>query len=177
MIIDLALVRARGKPLRVEREFPEDEFELQSAVLQLVSPVQVETEIRVSGKRVRVSGELAVEVDLTCCRCLSTLRRSLKKGFKLDYRPDPESLSIHEEALDYAELEIGFYHQDRLDLTDLVGEQILLELPINPVCQSSCKGLCDQCGINLNQGQCSCERQVLDPRLAVLHELKKKLES
>ena len=177
MIIDLALIRARGKPLRVEREFPVDNFELQSAVLQLVSPVQAEAEIRVSGDRVRVAGELVTEVDLTCCRCLSILRRSFKKGFKLDYRPDPESISIHEESLDYSELEIGFYHQDRLDLRDVLGEQILLELPTNPVCQSTCKGLCDQCGKNLNRGQCSCERQVFDPRLAVLHELKKKLES
>ena len=177
MIIDLALIRARGGPLRIEREFTVCEFELQSAVLQLESPVQVQAEIRVFDERVRISGKLVADVDLTCCRCLNTSRRSLKKGFKLDYRPDPESISIHEESLDYSELGIGFYHQDRLDLTHVVGEQILLELPMNPVCRSACKGLCDQCGQNLNDGQCSCQRKVLDPRLAVLHELKKKLES
>lgn len=60
---------------------------------------------------------------------------------------------------------------ERLDLDELLREDILLDLPSKFLCSPDCRGLCPQCGVNLNLEQCSCVQDVADPRLAVLKSL------
>jgi uncharacterized protein len=55
-------------------------------------------------------------------------------------------------------------------------EQFVLALPMKPLCSATCKGLCVHCGANLNQGPCACAPQWTDPRLAVLKEIRTKLD-
>ena len=58
-----------------------------------------------------------------------------------------------------------------LDLTEALREQILLALPMQPLCRADCQGLCVQCGKNLNEGTCDCVQDTIDPRLVKLKEL------
>ena len=60
---------------------------------------------------------------------------------------------------------------DQLDLDQLLTEDILLDLPSKFLCSPDCKGLGPICGKNLNQGDCGCEKDTVDPRLAILKEL------
>ncbi len=62
-------------------------------------------------------------------------------------------------------------HNDELELDDLVREDILLELPTKYLCKPDCKGLCPQCGKNLNEGSCNCSTRQVDPRFEVLQQL------
>ena len=64
------------------------------------------------------------------------------------------------------------YDNDTLDITDIVRESILAELPQKVLCKDDCRGLCPKCGKNLNQGQCDCDLHEVDPRLAILAKLK-----
>jgi uncharacterized protein len=59
-----------------------------------------------------------------------------------------------------------------IDLSGALREQILLAIPPSPVCEEACKGLCPQCGKDLNQGDCGCERTMIDPRWAALKDMK-----
>src|SRR4030067_53970 len=65
---------------------------------------------------------------------------------------------------------------DELDLSDLVKEQIILNLPMKPLCNDSCKGICLQCGTDLNSFNCSCSERGIDPRLEVLKNFRCKAE-
>jgi len=58
-----------------------------------------------------------------------------------------------------------------LDLTPLLREQAWVALPMKPLCRPDCKGLCPQCGANLNLESCTCESVKIDPRLALLKDL------
>jgi uncharacterized protein len=58
-----------------------------------------------------------------------------------------------------------------IDLTPVLREYTLLEIPISPLCQPDCKGLCPICGNNLNEGDCNHEDESGDPRLASLKRL------
>ena len=60
----------------------------------------------------------------------------------------------------------------QIDLGHLVMEQLHLALPMKPLCSETCKGLCPQCGTNLNTGSCNCDPRWEDPRLAALKALK-----
>ncbi|MBI5187527.1 MAG: DUF177 domain-containing protein, partial [Nitrospirae bacterium] len=69
------------------------------------------------------------------------------------------------------ELDMGFYSGEELELLDLIKEQVMLNLPMKPLCSDSCKGICPQCGTDLNEGNCGCSREDIDPRLEVLKRL------
>ena len=176
MIIDLNDLREKGESLSVEKKWDAQELGLHNTVSLLRRPVLSDAEIRLSGERVSVAGRLEADLELICCRCLEHFVKFFQKSFELEYWPDPEMSTENDElALSYQDLVIGFYRNDELDLSAVVCEQILLEIPMKLVCRKTCKGLCNECGTNLNRGDCKCERSRLDPRLAVLRELKKRL--
>jgi uncharacterized protein len=69
------------------------------------------------------------------------------------------------------DLGFGFYDGDEIDVTALVHEHALLALPTRLLCAEACRGLCPQCGANLNVAACDCSAQPTPPRLAVLRDL------
>ena len=70
------------------------------------------------------------------------------------------------------DLTTAFYGNDEIDLGQLVLEQFYLALPMKPLCRESCRGLCPECGTNLNTATCSCVREWTDPRLDGLRALR-----
>ena len=65
----------------------------------------------------------------------------------------------------------AFYENDQIDLGQLMREQFYLAVPMKPLCDAACQGLCPVCGTNLNRGTCDCRRDWDDPRFAVLKTL------
>ena len=81
-----------------------------------------------------------------------------------------------EVAISEADTEIGYYQGEGLLLEDVLKEQILLALPVKQLCRANCKGLCPQCGKNLNVESCNCVTAMPDPRWSALEDIRKKLE-
>jgi uncharacterized protein len=176
MIIDIRELRERGEPLTVEADFDESRLKIASQIASLARPAHARLRVSLSGERLRVSGQLKAELSVTCSRCLKQSPLQVDKTVELEYWPDPVVAKEGEEvALSYDELSIGFYRDEVLDLSGVISEQIVLDIPMKPVCQPECKGLCAQCGADLNEVSCSCKPSPLDPRLAALMDLKKKL--
>jgi uncharacterized protein len=69
------------------------------------------------------------------------------------------------------DLDVYPYDEDQVDLEPLLREQVILAVPFAPLCREDCKGLCSQCGSDLNEGACDCP-PLIDPRLAALKDLK-----
>ena len=59
----------------------------------------------------------------------------------------------------------------KLDVDEFVYSEVILDLPSKHLCEPDCKGICPNCGKNLNKGECGCETHEVDPRLAKLMEL------
>lgn len=174
MIIDLRDLQLRDEPLEVEAIFTEEQLRVNTPVAALDGKVESRMTIRMSGDCVRVAGTLEAALAITCSRCAASFPLHLAKKFSLEYWPDPRTEHDGDEfELKYADLEVGFYRDDVLDLSAVVSEQIVLELPMKPMCRENCRGLCDRCGADLNLGDCGCDRSRVDPRLAVLASLKK----
>ena len=62
---------------------------------------------------------------------------------------------------------------DSADLEDIIRTVFVLNMDSKLLCKEDCKGLCCRCGTNLNEGPCSCQKE-LDPRFAALKQLLKK---
>jgi len=174
--VDLNELREREKPLRIVKDFDDQELKVDNPISTLQGPVHSEVEVSLWGKRVRVEGELGADLVLTCSRCLKSFDRKIQKGFEVEFLPDPVVETEGEEiGLAYTDLNIGFYRDDGLDVRAVISEQIVLEIPMQPICQEACKGLCHQCGVDLNKGACNCQSQTIDPRFEALLELKKRM--
>jgi uncharacterized protein len=116
-------------------------------------------------------------LEFSCARCLEPVIDDVDKSFDLIYRPLGVDRRADEVAISEAETEIGYYQGEGLLLEDALREQVLLATPVRALCREDCKGLCPQCGRNLNVEQCNCEQHLSDPRWDALSEIKKKLQS
>jgi uncharacterized protein len=126
-------------------------------------------------KDIRLKGRLATSVEVACARCLEPVVQDVRREFELLYRPLGSDAGKEEMSVTAADAEIGYYEGDGLLLEDVLREQVLLALPLKTVCREDCKGLCPQCGQNLNDELCACT-QPLDARWTALKELRGKLE-
>src|SRR5262245_18210476 len=140
------------------------------AAYSLVGPLQVEvTHVR-SVDELLFTGTIRGELIGQCARCLEEYPCVLILEFSVVLTPQP-TLG-RETGLSYDELSASFYSGDVIDVSALVQEQTLLALPSRPLCQETCKGLCPQCGTNLNLLTCECRPAWKDPRLAILSTLR-----
>jgi len=135
-------------------------------------PVTGWLRVRKMENRVLVDGELSCRARFQCSRCLGDFEGVVDSQLSVEYRPAPGVDEAEEHELQAGELDVIFYEGDELDLSELVREQMLLAVPMSPVCSDSCKGLCPVCGVNLNERQCGCDTRYIDPRLKVLMKLK-----
>ena len=127
-------------------------------------------------KDIRLRGKLSAQLELQCARCLEPVSQDVKREFELLYRPLGADAGRDELSVTDAEAEIGYYQGDGILLEDVLREQVLLALPLKVTCREECKGLCPQCGKNLNQEQCSCSTEMEDPRWAALKDVRSRLE-
>ena len=171
-------------PLDFREEFPPGGIDLDGDIRQR-SPLKSEGRAQLveehhgkhqTIKDIRLAGQLSADLESDCARCLEPVATSVKRSFDLLYRPLGADAGREELSVTSAEAEIGYYQGDGLLLEDVLREQVLLAVPVKVICREDCKGLCPQCGTNLNQGRCSCEEPAEDPRWAGLKELRGKLE-
>jgi uncharacterized protein len=127
-------------------------------------------------KDIRINGQLSTRVEAACARCLEPVTRAVERQFDLLYRPQGSDAGKEELSVTAADAEIGYYQGDGLLLEDVLREQVLLSLPVKTLCQEDCKGLCPQCGQNLNVELCACTQPLSDPRWSTLKSLGQKTE-
>lgn len=139
----------------------------------LVSPLEAHLELKKAGEEVFVQGVLRADVDLVCSRCLKNIRKSLEIPLNASFHPMPQ-LGTERHELKKDEMDLDFYKGDEIDLGDLLKEQVLLHMEIKPLCDENCRGLCPQCGKDLNTGECLCTGRATDPRLEVLKKFMNK---
>lgn len=126
--------------------------------------------IRVSGSAQHAAGEYSLHLDLSCelavpCdRCAEITRPQF--SFSLEHPLLPVSQQDSGEP-DAVVVDENF----SLDLGEVARADLLLELPSKFLCSPDCKGLCPQCGANLNFESCTCITQPMDPRLEILKTL------
>ncbi len=132
---------------------------------------QVSVRISVIGSTAYVSGTVSVAVSMQCSRCLKVFPCNISSILNIEYDPISEIEKEGEFELKSDELDVGFYKGGILNLTDLVREEIILSIPMRPLCTEDCRGICQLCGKNLNEGFCECRVEEIDPRLSSLKKL------
>jgi uncharacterized protein len=138
--------------LTVEGEISPGELDVHEKSFSIDKPVGVSLFVEIVDDVFVAKGSYRGSVNCTCDRCLCEFSR------------DPSNLSYL-----YAK-ELSALEGDTIDLTAVILEDILLGLPMKMLCSDGCKGLCPQCGANLNFEKCTCKPH---PNISPFSELDK----
>jgi len=165
--------------LSFEASFEPGVVDFGSENVQQVGPLNWSASAERAGDEIRVAGSLNTSVELACSRCLEPARVAINKPFDLFFRQREKEMFDEDEEveLDERETRTAFFTGTQLAISDILREQILLALPMKALCTVDCKGLCPQCGMNLNSGTCNCPKENFNPHLDTLLEFKRRLEN
>ena len=137
--------------------------------------------VRVNGRLTRIerdiffAGDLQASLQVLCTRCLKPFPLMVKNKIRVHFIPRAKEQSSGTEVeVKETDIEQEVYEEDRVDLSGPIRDNILLDVPLIRLCNEGCKGICSECGNDLNTNQCECQREgEIDPRFAVLKILKK----
>ena len=156
MFIDLESVFNNvGSSKDVKRSFAlEDEKNIAEDIL-------VDGVVRNRAGIVSFEGKAEYTLSAVCDRCAEPFERKTEIEF---------SHTLVNELNEQDNDEYILIENMRLDVEELIRDDVLLSFPTQLLCREDCKGLCHICGQNLNEKQCGCKEPV-DPRLAALMQL------
>lgn len=161
----------KGLPMRDALGAPEGDPEAGEGVGDL--------DLYADGTHVFAAGTFKGHLTVACSRCVGPVKLELDEKLRVTFMPpgempqEDEGAAAGEEGAEVQaeDLDLFAYDGEKIDLEPLFREQFVLAVPFAPLCAEDCKGLCPQCGIDLNTGTCRCEKPI-DPRLAALKGLK-----
>lgn len=171
MLLDLNKLRG-GAREHLERTFDASAFDPQDPEYRVSAPVDLSVDAqKLDADAFGVTGRVKARLELACGRCLEPFEVPVDATFDLRYLPLAETTGGGEREVGEDDLATAFYREGMLDLVELMREQFVLALPMKPLCSEDCRGLCRECGANLNQTTCACESTWEDPRLSPLKAL------
>ena len=132
-----------------------------SSISRFLSPVSAKGRVTSSAGVLTLTGTVSAEALCLCDRC----GREFAREFSI-----PLELPLAEDLQDAEDPDVFPIEEDGVDLDEIVSTAFILGLDTKLLCRPDCKGLCDRCGKNLNDGPCGCKADT-DPRLAVLGQL------
>ena len=152
----------------VEKTIPLEmtEFHSNAGDFQITdkSPVQLTMSNLGVGKAL-VEGMASVTLLMACDRCLEDVSVAMELKFQREISSaDTQDSAIDDENQDVVE-------GGQLNVETLINNEILINLPDKVLCEEDCKGICKQCGQNLNKGDCGCDDFVPDPRMAAIKDI------
>ena len=176
-VIDIADLGPDSR--KVNGVFPAGSLDLDVFGVEQRRDVDWSGSISRQGGRVRLVGSLHTALNLACVRCLESSQVAVGREFDLvfEQRDDLKYERNADIELEEPDLRTAFLAGTELSLGDVMSEQLVLSLPMKPLCRTDCKGLCLECGQNLNIESCECSAPAANPAFDVLVELKQRMEN
>ncbi len=159
MMLDLSpIINNEGK--RLDLDF---QLDLTSADTDICfkSPVGITGTVLNIGGSLELAAKAEAVIEYACDRCLDSFERPFECSFEEVLKK--EDLAHEDENPDAI-----YFQGSSVELDEIVLNNIILSLPLKNLCSEDCKGLCPQCGQNLNYGECKCDTRPTDPRFDVL---------
>lgn len=159
VIINVASVlREVGREEEYRKQIELSPLVKNSDVIDFSGPVEADLRLTNTGSGILVRGRIKGALRLNCSRCLC--------DFNMPAEIDLQDLYVAEEPDEERFRIVG----ETIDIGPAVDEGFLLEIPIAPLCDAACKGICPVCGGNLNVEECEHEVREYDERLKVLEK-------
>ena len=169
MILDLSRVLSeQHEPIEQSVPIEANVFRCEMGSFDLVRKSPLSLSIVYAGdKKLEIRGRGEVTAVIPCDRCLADVQVEIPLDFHKKASVDPEGAADETEELDEANYIDGY----SFDVEQLIYNELLVGWPTKILCSEDCKGICNVCGQNLNEGTCNCEDTGLDPRMSVIRDV------
>ncbi|MBQ2897603.1 MAG: DUF177 domain-containing protein [Clostridia bacterium] len=162
MLLDIsAVLKSSMEKLKFENEIDVNDVDFSEFDANFPESVKVSGNVKNVVGVVELSAHVDCTYATTCSRCGENITKNLSFDFEQTYVKEQTA-----EAEDALTLE-----GKTIDLKDIVCKNIVLELPLKQLCKEDCKGICQQCGTNLNHKQCDCKTEYFNPQFEILKGL------
>ena len=168
MVIDISEIIStdhKSCEYRVDLDMAALEYEGLTYPFADKEPVDI-TAANIGSSRVVLSGKVDVTLFIPCSRCL----KDVSVPLKFDFSQEIDFGKVHAGTVEDLD-EIAFIDGNTLDVDRFVRNELIVHLPVKVLCRKDCKGLCPVCGKDLNEGDCGCSRQSVDPRMAAIRDI------
>lgn len=123
--------------------------------------------------KVTLTGTVHAEMGVCCDRCLELYTKDVESDFQVIFEmSEHDSWHVKDLECTAEDLDIIALDAPEIDLFDILRQQLFLSLPVKRICNTHCKGICADCGINLNLETCICSQARSSSPFAVLSKLK-----
>ncbi|MCI5872810.1 MAG: DUF177 domain-containing protein [Clostridiales bacterium] len=167
MLIDISeIVSCENKEITKEVSIELNSFisKLGEFPITKKAPIDIRIANR-ENKRLLIQGDVDLTVSIPCSRCLEDVPTDIH--FSVDKELELNGSEVNDEEMEVTDYLIGL----NLDIDKLIYGEILVNWPMKVLCKEDCKGICKVCGMNLNKGNCDCQRTELDPRMAAIQDV------
>jgi|TARA_B100001964_G_C14184052_1_gene577694 uncharacterized protein len=147
-------------------------LDLGTTDVEVAAPVSAQLTVSRTMQMYTIRGQVRTSLQGACCRCLSPAVADLETEIQFLLQRKEASDDEIEALEDQDDVDIVDPGTKEVDLVDRLHDAVVLELPLRLYCKTDCKGLCPQCGQDLNVDSCSCADDAIDPRWEALAQLK-----
>ena len=169
MIIDISSVlHVIGEKLDFEFSIDPSDYKWNFEAYKIVGNVLVKGGIFNEGDHLKIDAKVEVGLLTKCARCLEKVNPNVVI--------DIDDILIDESVCKDKDYNYT-YTGKKVNISNIIYDNIVIQVPVKFLCSEECKGLCQKCGKNLNIGDCNCDKNTIDPRLAIFDELLKKKEN
>lgn len=152
MLIDISDIK---KILGFSRELTCSQS-LEIDQIKLLAPVEISIKLTNAGSRILVEGFVNIKIALKCSRCNEEFGWKNKIDINEEFLESSSEEVLSKKDMKLEDLNIFTYKNNTIDLKEIIRQNIITNLPLNPICKSNCLGLCQVCGVNKNEEKCIC---------------------
>jgi uncharacterized protein len=134
--------------------------DLEEKQFTMASPVRYELKAQKMGDRVRIEGSVHGSMGMACGRCLDEFSYPINSCLDIELAPAELAPQATELELRSDDLDLYYFEGDEIDVDPFIYDEVLLNVPLRPLCREDCAGLCPTCGLNRNNNACSCDQAV-----------------
>ena len=150
--LDLSNMEEIGSIKEITVDLIFEDLQFRSQKVGIPEPLHLDAKIYNTDKSFVLEGNLSGNIILKCSRCLENFSYALD----IDIEKEIENKDIENLA--------------KVKIDHILKNNIFLNIPIKPLCDENCKGICPECGQDLNKEECDCDTEIVDPRLADLEK-------
>ncbi len=162
MILEIKdLSKRKNFTKHIDEVFNSESFLYNGEEISFLSPIKAKGKVSIREDLIELDLNISTTLELTCTRCLDRYPSDIDINIFEEYSQDTEQDNI----------DVIQITEDYIDLEKVIKDNIILTLPIKKLCRDNCKGLCQNCGTNLNHSECHCSKEDVDIRMAKLKDL------
>lgn len=165
MILRVQELLSRQAPVELQGSFDVADLFKDSRDVIPLGPLEYALTAQASNRTITVAGELNAKLRLLCSRCLAPIDENFDIPFEERFQVMRETDPEPDDDDDFIPVT-----EERIELRPFLEEELVVHLPLAPLCSEDCKGLCPECGTNRNEQTCNCRTERVDPRFEALQD-------